>query len=205
MNRVERLVTALNIGGPICLALRYDHYPKCCVEASQAGAEALRRKGLKANAIQCILSVSNGGSQWWVGATSREAFDLMCEWAEPGPRPTYEEWAKSDAWPKEDPIHMVIEVEDRWLLDLTTGQVGFPHMPPSARVPIEHGWPVIGVGRGLDLRWAKLPHRELDDEAKAYRNEGLTLDMLDAMKLALRVELNPDRFRESFANLVRGH
>lgn len=202
MNRVERLVRSLGMAGPICLQLRYDYYPRCCVEASRAGAEALRRRGLQARAVRCKLVVNdNGERQWWVGASQREAYDFLVQ-LDPNGAPTFEQWRSSTeqsrsaahVWTDEDDlVHSVIEVSERqrWLIDLTVSQAAFPGMPPSVAVPMLEGWPVRAGNSQFDMIWSKTSR---GDDPPDFENEALVLDMLDGIRLALRVELDPNRF-----------
>lgn len=209
MNRVERTITALMMAGPVCLKVRYKHYPRCCVEGAQAGAEALRRRGLKAEAVEVIAAVREGEDrQWWLGATQREAYDLMrTKLADPSAAvPTFEEYgAQAQSW-DDDGRHMVIEIRerDRWLLDLTLAQAELEGIPPVALMQCEgEGWPQCGKTRGFDLVYA-LPTRPPVVAAANYRNEGLTLDMLDAMRLAISAGLDRDRFASALSARFRG-
>lgn len=201
MNRVERAVLALQMVGPLCLKMRYKHFPRCCVEASQAGAEALRRSGLRANAVEVIMSVcptDNDGPMVWLGATPDEAYDCMVELA--GPAPMARDQFVADVIHQgrvDDPRHMVVEVGElrRYVLDLTACQIPVPGVPPAVRILCNHdGFPVEGdTASGHTVRYWKA-RREPQVEAAAYRNEGLTLDFMEAMALAKRCDLDVDRF-----------
>ena len=199
MNRVERVLLALQMAGPPCLKLRYAHFPSCCVEASQSGAEALRRLGLKANAIEAVLGVWFEGGVSWCGATVDEAYQSMLQLCgDPGQtREEFVAMAPTLEWP-DDPRHMVIEVveEERWILDLTVAQL--PEAgAPALRLLCRSDWPVSVVGRGRDYVYLK-PTRAPDPAAASYRNEGLTLDLLDAMTMVRRCGFDRDRFVAAF-------
>lgn len=197
MDRIQRMVTALNIAGPFVLSFddSLTNYPHCCVEASVAGAEALRRRGLSARPLRCMLMVDDGRAQWWCGATKREGYELMLQIGS-GVPPTMEEWVMRIQCEWEDgQSHAVIEVEGKWILDLTASQLRVPELLAGLRLRIPDGdWPVHGEGRGLRMVYAKTSRGDEMPEFTSYKNEELVLDMVDGMRLALRADLDPVRF-----------
>ncbi len=75
-----RTINALRMVAPLCIAARYDDGFKHCVEASVAGANALkRRRGIKARAIPCAVVVQHAESDVIVtiGFAPRQIYDRL--------------------------------------------------------------------------------------------------------------------------------
>jgi hypothetical protein len=139
--------------------------------------------------------VDDGRAQWWCGATKREGYDLMLQIGS-GEPPTMEEWVTRIQCEWEDgQDHVVIDVEGKWILDLTASQLKAPGIPAGLRIRIpDNEWPVHEEGRGLRMVYAKTSRGEEMPEFTSYANEDLVLDMVDGVRLALRADLDPDRF-----------
>lgn len=198
-----RTIWALQLAAEVCLRLRYAHYPSCCVEASNAGAEALRRNGVAAQAIgvTAMIATADLSRAHWLGATPEEIYAFMLEHGS-GPPLTFDEFkARAAMLPdSDDPIHMVIEIKSdrRLILDLTVGQAySIDHVPPSIIVELVGDLPQSAEGDQTCVTY--LPRkRALPETAVGYRNEGLTEDILAVMRVALRCKLD----RREFAKAV---
>ena len=121
MTRVERVLDHLVEAVPRAIR-QAGLKPNACILASRLGIEALRVEGLRARAVPVILTVGNP-----------TYMDLLVR-ADPG---TADEWRDAGAWGielgRENPSnlpgwngHLVVVVQDRYLLDLTAHQISRP-------------------------------------------------------------------------------
>jgi len=203
MNKVGRTIRALELASFVCLKMRYAHYPSCCVEASAAGAEALRRKGLSAKAVHVIGMVATRDLKraHWLGATPREIYDIMLKIGSGAPL-TFEEFLTRavDVPDSDEPLHMVIEVEarKRQLIDLTVGQARMVNAPSSVVLELEGAGALPQNGDNDQLHFSYFPPtRALEPKAASYKNEGLTQDMIELMGVALRCDLDVRAFHRA--------
>ncbi|MGD0680317.1 MAG: hypothetical protein ABSC94_33495, partial [Polyangiaceae bacterium] len=147
----DRMIKALRGVAPFCIAARFEDGFKHCVEASVAGAEALKRRaGIKARAIPCAVTLQHAESDvtLTIGFTARQIYDRLSE-AEG--RPSFEEWRATEARDLPDneaPFHEIIEARfggERALIDLTLGQLRQTGAPYTETVPLNLG-AVVGEG-----------------------------------------------------------
>ena len=207
----SRIVKALRMAAPLCLATRYKYWPRCCVEASGAGAGALRRLGVEAYPISLIGVCMKMGAEpkvCWLGATAKESFDIIG----PNAPMSFEDYerhfqAQCPAELTDELIHMAVLVQGTAILDLTTAQIteaagivvpgsfllDLPNAIPVRSETIPRPLEVENPDEGLVLRY--YPKNNIDQDAIKYTNEGLTQDLLDVMTLALACGLEPSAFK----------
>lgn len=202
MNYLHRMIEALKLASPICLAFRFEDNFAHCIEASVSGAEALRRREIEARALPCAVLVksTNGMQGWSLGLNPRQIYDRAVE-----PIVTFEEWSKGRFMGRLDdeyPIHMVIEAKhagERVIVDLTLGQLRSPGRAPvppqiDATVSPDGGW-VERTGNGLTITYMDSPNIEhIPEDAKTYRDLDYVEDLHRLMEIALQCQLDPAKY-----------
>lgn len=212
MSHLVRVVEALKLASPYCLAARYDNL-KHCVEASVSAAAALRRRNIKARAVPCAVWMRSpdGDRCLSIGLTPRFLYDRLTQ----EPKPPFDEWkaATAAAVPDEEfPLHMVIEAKlggERAIIDLTIGQLCQVGAELAAPVPLQlaairrdgEWWPEFDHA-GWVIKYLPSPHppAALDPvlrDARKYEsmNSGFVADLHDSIELALQCGGDVGRYR----------
>jgi hypothetical protein len=149
-----RPLQALTYAAPFAIASRYEDGFRHCVEASVAGAGALRRFKVPARPVPCavILLHDRGEAALTIGFSPRQVYDLQGD-----PKPPYEEWKATVARglpDEEHPFHEVISADDgRYVVDLTLVQLRQTGIADADAIPMTvvaksgaNGWPVVRAG-----------------------------------------------------------
>jgi hypothetical protein len=209
----RRTVQALVLVSPLAIAARYDDGFGHCVEASVAGAAALRRHGIdKAKPVPCSVLVErdDGASTLTIGYSARQLYDQL-----EGEKPSFDDWRSGPALrvpDQENPIHEVIRArvgKTSVLIDLTLGQLRKTGTEDSEKIPLR----IFGVGDDWlsfhvppwTIRYLASPH---DPQVIARSNANVNKcsvpafvdDLSDLMDLALKFDLDHERLH---AELLR--
>jgi hypothetical protein len=195
-NRLIRMVDAILMATPFCMASRFDHYAHC-VSVSNAGAAVLRRLGATAQAIPCSLFSAYQNRFVWTGHTRHSAYMSYTKLIDPSATQEDFNQLSGNVTSLDDvhPIHMVIDAlldGRRALIDLTLGQV----RRLGIDAPLGHafyvdGWPTGAMPtNGPDrtvVVYSDCVHRnQLPDASKSASFSGLTDDLADMTALALQ-------------------
>jgi len=198
---VGRVVDALKLAAPFCIAARYDNGLAHCIEASVSGATVLRRFGFEAHAVPCAIMVQSAdratGST--VGLGPRDLYGMLRD--DEGPLPSFEDWLARQSMPPEvladpNPAHMVVRASGhgaKFTVDLTLGQVRHIH---GIDVGMTDSWPSwdwcsITTPRGWQLKWIEHPRpADVLAVSEKFTASGLAGDLSDLTMLALQCDLN---------------
>lgn len=215
MNYLRKIVEALKLASPVCLAGRFDDGLAHCVEASVYGAKALALRNIKATAVPCaIVGVNDENTRnLSLGLSAREIFERYQR--EVGETLEYEPWkAKNLPGVPDDvaPIYMVIRANfhsEHVLIDLTAGQLGrvsgaeFP-MQIDATGPADK-WPSF-ASSGWTVEYVETPRAAMVlDAIKGMTDPGYVADLQSLMDVALRCELDFTRFHGELAEKYSGY
>lgn len=199
---IDRTVMALRLAAMYAVPSRFEDGLAHCMEASVAGAAALRRRGLNARALPCaILGVHfERGVQFAVGLTAEEMYARVDRSA--GNVPPLDAWLEEHGsrFPAATgtAFHAVIEASlrgRRAVIDLTAGQLrqSFGVPLPVAIARFGSGWPVVEVD-GWRIRYVESPReREVTELGVQYDASGFTDDLDALMDAALDCDLDPGR------------
>lgn len=192
----RKVIEALGVASPLCLAAHFEDGLAHCVEASISGAAALRRRKIQAQAIPCaIVGSRDGDVSFAVGLSARGVYEFV---EATGP---FEEWARGSSFPEDKRFHahMVIEARfagERAIIDLTYGQLRQGHGldVPLHLLAFGDGWP-RSQGPGWKLAYMDSPHAaKIREETKIWVGKGLTDDLHDMMEAALYCGCDRSRF-----------
>ncbi|MDI1450013.1 hypothetical protein [Polyangium sp. 6x1] len=216
MTYLERMVTALAMASPWCMAARYADLAHC-IEASMGGVGALKKHRIDARPLPCVVVAGNprAGEQGYVhalGHTAESAYEWFCSHTEPGdePPPAFEEWKTGVSFPASS-LHLIIEAKHcgkRALIDLTAGKIheasaGQIDVPPVV-VYYGEGWPDLDLDNDSYLSYAASPYREITRAPwRDHDFSGVIGDMVDVMGVALRCNLDRDRFRREIVRIAQ--
>lgn len=209
MNRIHAELTplaainAIVCAGTTCLSFRPE-FPKCCIPASVAGAEALRRHGVEARAetVVAAFGSKDGGIVSWCGATMQSAYKYYSKYCDdPLPLEEFSKMALCEM--PHEAIHTVIVVSspERSIIDLTSSQV--PLGPETVHL--------ICAGDELlpqyatDDRGIHIIYEKSDASLPEYppgRFSGVVEDLLDAMDLAVDCRFNHDLFVKTLNRMM---
>lgn len=200
----KRVIDALALASPFCLAPRFENGMAHCVEASISAASALGRWKVKARPIPCAIEGFNphAGAVLAVGLTAKELYDRHRE-AVGGDVEPFQEWVRAHGarLPAEDGFvaHMVVEARfqgERALVDLTFGQLrgAFGIAVPMHHIGYGEGWPTLEVeGWRLSYLPSRRAHEQLAEVA-GYDGRGYASDVKALMEVALGCDCEPDAF-----------
>lgn len=204
---LQRMIDALVLVAPLCIASRYEDGFKHCVEASVCGASALRRRRIDARPIPCaVVALGEGeASALTIGLTPRQLHERI-DWGAAQRQP-FETWRADAARgvPDDDaPIHEIIEARfagRRALIDLTIGQLRQTGHPDAMKIPLclvgtGDGWPSFHVP-AWTISYEASPHdptvvASSNAKVNKYSNPAFVADIHDMMELALRCNLDRD-------------
>lgn len=209
VNYLRKIVAALKLASPVCLAGRFEDGWAHCLEASVYGARALERRNIKARPVPCaVLGVNDANTRnLSLGLTGREIFERYER--EVGETLDFEAWKAQHLQGVPDdvaPIYMVIRAHfhsEHVLIDLTSGQLGRVTGDdlPTQLDAIGPGdkWPSFNVN-GWNIEYTSSPREKMVLEvAKSLNDKGYVDDLHDLIDLALRCKLDYADFHESLA------
>jgi hypothetical protein len=205
----RRIIDALALVSPFCIAARYEDGFKHCVEASVCGAAALGKRKIRARAIPCAVLAfgKDETSGLSIGFSRRQLYDRMDP--RDGPLPPFETWQSEAAHgvpDEESPIHEVIEARfsgETALIDMTIAQLQQTCVSNAERIPLSlaavgDGWPSF-EGSVWTISYMASPHdaqvlARWNTKVNQYSNPTFVADIHDMMDLALSLDLDRDRF-----------
>lgn len=211
----QRMIDALVLVAPLCIAARYEDGFKHCVEASVCGAAALRRRRIDARPVPCAVVTLGEGEAlaFTIGLSPRQLYERVDSAS--AERPPFETWRTDVARAvpdEEDPIHEVIEARfagKKALIDLTIGQLRQTGHPDAMKIPLSlvgtgDGWPSFRAP-GWTISYEASPHApaviaRANAKVNKYSNPAFVAEIHDMMELALRFDLDRDRLQ---AELMR--
>jgi hypothetical protein len=185
---LRRTIDALCLAAPFCMASRYEDMCHC-VEASEAGARALRKYKVKARILPCAVMGVNAARDRCVSigvpASTLRAYGGVIQ--------------DEEALAAERVFHAVIEAShagDRAVIDLTFGQLKGMHgmAPPLVQVSMVKGWPSFHLD-GFDFAYGPSHDDEwVREHATKWNGSGFVDDLLNLMNAALHVRNDRDAF-----------
>lgn len=216
------MVDALLMAAPWCLAARYSFRPWArCIEASNAGAEVLRRKDIDAKLLPCSVAAisGDGGPCMAIGHSNESLYAFLQKRVAMEYLPPYEEWVKKilqiDGRVTEEektyPFHLAIEAHyqgRRAVVDLSAGQVKVASNG-TIRVPFGmawygEDWETTQLEDGGLIAYEPCPHPEhVPPEVLTYQIPGLCSDLEDLMQVAILSNLDPLLFQARLGPLAR--
>jgi hypothetical protein len=190
----ELAIMAITCVGDICLSLRPD-FPKNCIAASVAGAEALRRHGVdaKAEVVVAAFMSPDKGQVSWIGATAQDAYGYYVKYcASPLP---FDEFCKlAQCEMPTEALHAVIRVSnpERSIIDLTSSQA--PMGPEIVHLIFDgDDLPQHGIdSRGIHIVYEKKTNPPPLSEHTIAKVSGVVDDLLDAMDVAVACRFDRD-------------
>lgn len=206
----QRVIDALALASPICLASRFENSMAHCCEASICGAAALQQWQIKARALPCAIVGQHPSLDvvLAVGLNAREIYARQGLHVADADVGAFELWLAEHGTnlPGEDRFvaHMVIEAQfqgDRALIDLTFGQIRGSYGLPVSMHTIWYGpgWPAREVD-GWQLEYIDSPRaKQIAAEVGAYLDRGYVSDIKNLMDLALQCRGDMDTFHGALA------
>lgn len=202
MKHLKKVVTALGMASPFVLIGHYGALTHC-VEASTYGVAALKRFNVQARPLFCSAIGYNYKTQVAVsmGIKPHDLYKL-CEKSDD--TPSFDEWALASLnEAPECPVHAVIEARlagERALVDLTAGQMQ-PRLGwalPMHLIWYGDGWPHFENDSGY-VQYMACPHAtEIRGAWREYKAPKVVVDDVhELMKVAIRCDLDVDRFYET--------
>jgi hypothetical protein len=205
------VLQALRLAAPFAILARFEGLAHC-VEASVAGANALREYGFKVKTAPCAVRLVNreAASSLTIGYSRRQIYERLTATPD-NPLPPFEEWQETHAAgvpDEEAPMHQIIWAKangETYLIDLTiaqlreTGVAGCESLPSA--IVVECGsevWPSLDKFP-WNLTYEASPHspevlgRHAARVAQ-YPSKNLTDDMRTLLGLAFQAGLDFDRF-----------
>ena len=196
--QLARVLQALSYATPWALASRFADIYRC-VEASHAGAAALRAHGVEARPVLCGAGAFSKSEDTAVftGLNAEECY----EYAEKKEGQAFEDWAKEGTFPETPtPLHMAIRASyhgHRAFVDLTLGQLKKlgAKIPGKASIYIgDDEWPRLESNDSL-IKYMRCQHEEkLSEFLVEAPLDGLAKDFVSMMEIALELDLNEEAF-----------
>lgn len=209
-SQLLRVITALEMAAPLCLAIHFEVGLDHCVEASVSGAEALTRFNIAARAVPRALEAlhRSSGISLSCGVSSQQLYERRR--AEDPSIVPFEIWKdmNADFLPREGlTTHMIIEAMldgESVRVDLTLGQLRAVPRPEAKTIP----WQIVLTGeqfassdwiiRYREPLYTSDEEAELDALVRRASGSGMVDDLYDLMRLALSCDLDESRFYEEF-------
>lgn len=199
--RLGRIVKALRLAATYAIPTHFGDHLRHCGEASIAGAEVLRRRGLRARVLPCAVvgTAQARGVGFSVGLNGRELYNLQVAMGEP--MPPYEVWREEMAsrCPPDDDLvfHACIEASlgrHRAFIDLTAGQLrqDYGVAVPMTLAFFGQGWPAASVD-DWTFTYTKSPRQaKVSAFLEGKSQKGLADDLDALLDVALAADLNED-------------